>query len=75
LIFLIQVKIFLGTSEGVLKSVDSGSTWQSLGPRDNNDRNIAVLCIQIDPISSEVVYIGTKYFGIVQVCGWWIKME
>ena len=57
-------KIFLGTSEGVLKSVDSGSTWQSLGPRDNNDRNIAVLCIQIDPISSEVVYIGTKYFGM-----------
>ena len=57
-------KIFAGTSEGVLRSIDGGISWQLLGPRDNNERNINVLCIQIDPVSSKVVYIGTKYFGM-----------
>ena len=57
-------KIFAGTSEGVLRSIDGGISWQLLGPSVVSVNRLQALTVKLDPINSNKIYVGTNFFGI-----------
>ncbi len=57
-------KIFAGTSEGVLRSIDGGISWQLLGPSVVSLNRLQALTVKLDPVNSNKIYVGTKFFGI-----------
>ncbi len=53
-------KIYVGTTEGLFVSADDGRNWTRLTSADVN-----VNTIQVDPIDSQRILIGTEYNGIL----------
>ena len=50
--------VYAGIDSGLLKSVDSGKTWSKVQLDDNNNKDIPIYAITIDP-SSSTIYLGT----------------
>jgi photosystem II stability/assembly factor-like uncharacterized protein len=53
-------KIYVGTTEGLFVSVNEGKNWTLL-----TSASVTVNAIQVDPIDSQRILIGTEYDGIL----------
>lgn len=53
--------LYVGTNQGVFKSVDAGVHWQE---RNSGLTNVHVTCVAVDPRKPSVVYAGTNSGGV-----------
>lgn len=53
--------IYAGQNYNLAKSIDSGASWTETGILDSQDEVTSVASIAVDPLNSQVLYIGIVY--------------
>ncbi len=57
-------RIYVGTEEGIFRSVSNGESWSNIGPGTRDQPTGEITTIEINPGNPKIIFVGTRSSGV-----------